>query len=334
MTVPLLPLVTLDDIRAAADRIRPVVRLTPLVDATAAAGRPLLLKCENLQAGGAFKLRGAYNMMAQLSADQRARGVITYSSGNHGQALALAARRLGVSAVVVMPTTAPALKVRGTRAYGAEVILEGTTSLDRRARAEAEAEARGLTIVPSFDHAHIVAGQGTIGLEVLAQQPDAAAVIVPIGGGGLAAGVAAAVKRMNPKVKVLGVEPAGAAAMKASLEAGHPVTLPATTSIADGLLPLRPGDLTFEHVRRFVDAVVTVEEASIAEAVFWIFENAKVVAEPSGAVTTAAVLGGALDAAVRVDGPIVAVVSGGNIDVGSFARLRAHEIAKVAEGAE
>lgn len=314
-------LVGLGDIRAAAERIRPASRLTPVVDVSAVAGRRLFLKCENLQAAGAFKIRGAFNMAARLGGEQRARGVITYSSGNHGQALALAARALGMRAVVVMPTTTPPVKIEGARAYGAEIILEGTTSLERQARAEAEARARGLTIVPSFDHPHIIAGQGTIGLEVLAQQPDAAAVLVPIGGGGLAAGIAAAIKRLRPRVKIVGVEPAGAAAMKAALEAGHSVTLPSTASIADGLLPLRAGDVTFEHVRQLVDAVITVEETAIAGAVRWIFEKAKLAAEPSGAVTTAAVLSGALDAALPVDGSIVAVVSGGNIDAGAFARL-------------
>ena len=312
-------LVTLGDIRAAGERIRPASRLTPVIDVSAAAGRRLLLKCENLQAAGAFKIRGAFNMAAQLTAEQRARGVITYSSGNHGQALALAARALGMPAVVVMPTTAPGMKIEGARAYGAEIILEGTTSLERRARAEAEAERRGFAIVPSFDHPHIIAGQGTIGLEVLAQQPDAAALLVPIGGGGLAAGIAAAVRRLKPHVKVIGVEPAGAAAMKASLDAGRPITLPSTASIADGLLALRPGDLTFAHVRQLVDAVITVDDDAIAGAMRWIFEKAKLVAEPSGAVTTAAVLSGALDAAGPVEGAVVAIISGGNVDATSFA---------------
>src|SRR5919106_1576129 len=212
--------VTLGAIRAAADRVRPIARVTPLADVSLAAGRPLFLKCENLQPGGAFKIRGAYNMIAQLGADERRRGVITYSSGNHGQAVALSARELGAPAVVVMPTTAPAIKVEGTRAFGAEVIFEGTTSSDRRQRAEAEAAARGLTMVPPFDHEWIIAGQGTAGLEILEQRGDVRAVVVPIGGGGLIAGVATAVKRSRPDVAVVGVEPIGAAAMKASPEAG------------------------------------------------------------------------------------------------------------------
>ena len=312
-----MPLVTLEDISRARERISPIARVTPLIDVSAAAGRPLYLKCENMQPGGAFKIRGAYNMVAQLSAEQRRRGVITYSSGNHGQAVALAARELGAPAVVVMPTTAPAVKVDGARAFGAEVILEGTTSPERRARAEQEAERRGLTMVPPFDHEWIIAGQATLGLEMLEQQPDLAAVVVPIGGGGLAAGVAAAVKQTNPRVAVIGVEPTGAAAMKASLEAGHPVTLPRTASVADGLMPVRPGDLTFEHVRTFVDEVVTVDDEQIVDAVLWTFANAKIVAEPSGAASVAAVLAGS----VNVPGPVAAIVSGGNLGLEMLAEL-------------
>ena len=289
--------ITLDEIRAAAERIKPLARVTPLIDVSGPAGRPFFLKAESLQPAGAFKIRGAYNMVAQLTPAERAAGVITYSSGNHGQAMALAARTLGAPAV----------------------IFAGTTSADRRARAEAEAAERGLTMVPPFDHAWIVAGQGTAGLEILDQRPDVAAVLVPIGGGGLAAGVAAAIKQSRPDVKVIGVEPAGAAKMKASVEAGHPVTLPKTETIADGLMPVRPGDLTFALVQKFVDRVITVEDKDIIAAVLWIFANARLVAEPSGAATTAAVLSGALDAALSVHGPIVAIVSGGNLGVEKLA---------------
>ena len=311
--------VTLEDIRAAAARIAPIARVTPLVDVSGPAGRPLYLKAESLQPAGAFKIRGAYNMVAQLDAARRAAGVITYSSGNHGQAMALAARTLGAPAVVVMPTTASRVKVEGARAFGAEVILTGTTSADRRARAEAEASSRGLTMVPPFDHEWIIAGQGTAGLEILDQCPNVAAVLVPIGGGGLAAGVAAAIKQSRPDVKIIGVEPTGAAKMKRSVEAGHPVTLSSTETIADGLMPVRPGDLTFAHVQKFVDRVITVNDKQIISAVLWIFANARLVAEPSGAATTAAVLSGALDTALRVDGPIVAIVSGGNMGVEKLA---------------
>jgi threonine dehydratase len=320
-------LVTLEQIAAARRRIAPIALVTPLIDVSADAGRPLWLKCENLQPAGAFKIRGAYNMVAQLDAAQRARGVITYSSGNHGQAMALAARRLGAPAVVVMPTTAPAIKVEGARGYGAEVILEGTTSADRRARAEAEAARRGLTMVPPFDHGWIIAGQGTAGLEILEQRPDAAMVLVPVGGGGLIAGVAAAIKATNPAIRVIGVEPAGAAAMKASVEAGRAVTLPSTHSIADGLMPVRPGDLTLAHVQAFVDAVVTVEDHEIVGAVLWAFEHAKLVVEPSGAASLAAVLAGVVDRQVPnlPDGPAVAILSGGNMAAARLEELRATE---------
>jgi threonine dehydratase len=314
-------LVSLDRIREARERIRGIARVTPLVDVSVAAARPLFLKCESLQPGGAFKIRGAYNMIAQLAPDERRRGVVTYSSGNHGQAVALAAREVGVPAVVVMPTTAPAIKIDGARAFGAEVIFAGTTSSDRRARAEDEAAARGLTMVPPFDHEWIIAGQGTAGLEILEQRPDVAAVIVPIGGGGLIAGVAAAIKHSRPGVRVVGVEPAGAAAMKASVAAGRAITLPKTESIADGLMPVRPGDLTFAHVRAFVDVVLTVTDDEIVDAVSWMFANAKLVAEPSGAASVAAVLGGAVDRWERLDGPMVAIVSGGNIAAEKLASL-------------
>jgi threonine dehydratase len=314
--------VSLEEIRAAAERVKALARVTPLVDVSSAAGRPLFLKCESLQPAGAFKIRGAYNMVAQLTDEQRRRGVITYSSGNHGQAMALAARQLGAPAVVVMPTTAPQIKVEGARSFGAEIILEGNTSADRRTRAEAEAAARGLTMVPPFDHDWIIAGQGTAGLEILEQKPDVAAVLVPIGGGGFIAGVAAAIKQSNPGVKVIGIEPAGAAAMKASLDAGHPVTLDRTHSVADGLMPVRPGDITFAHVRQFADAVLTVEDSAIVDAVLWLFEKAKIVAEPSGAATVAAALDGLADSFAG-GGPIVAIVSGGNISLSALSMLNA-----------
>lgn len=319
MTAPAsTSLVALDDIRAAASRIAGVARRTPLIDVGGINGEPAFaIKCENMQPAGAFKIRGAYNMVAQLSAEERRRGVVTFSSGNHGQAMALAARALGAPAVVVMPTTAPKIKTEGCRSFGAEVIFAGTTSADRRARAEAEAAARGLTMVPPFDHEWIIAGQGTAGLEILEQLPSVRTVLVPIGGGGLVAGVAAAIKQTNPSVAVIGVEPVGAAAMKASVDAGHAVTLAKTESVADGLMPVRPGDLTFAHVQRFVDRVVTVEDEAIVEAVVWMFVEAKIVAEPSGAATVAAAR------AMTFEGPVVAIVSGGNVDPDRYRELLA-----------
>jgi threonine dehydratase len=303
--------VSLDDIRAARERIRSAARYTPLIEAGG-----LWLKAESLQPMGAFKIRGAYNMIAQLPPEALKRGVITYSSGNHGQAVALAAQQLGAPAVIVMPTTAPKVKVDGCKGYGAEVIMEGTTSLDRQARAEKEARERGLTIVPPFDHAQIVAGQGTVGLEILEQCPDVGTVFVPAGGGGLASGTSAAIKQIKPDVRIVAVEPLGAPKMTKSLEAGQPATLPSSASIADGLMNLRPGDITFAHIRKFVDEVVTVPEDAIASAVGWLFRHARLVVEPSGAVTTAAVRLGL----GHPQGKVVAIVSGGNVAPEAFAK--------------
>lgn len=321
-------LTTLSDVDAAATRIRGVVARTPLVDVSVPARRRLLLKCENLQVAGAFKIRGAFNFILQIHAAERARGVITYSSGNHAQAVAYAARALGAPAVVVMPETAPAVKVDGARSYGAEVIVEGTTSIERKARAEAEAIRRGLTMVPPFDDPDIIAGQGTVGREILEDAPTVDTVYAPIGGGGLIAGVAAAVKLRHPATRVVGVEPTGAAAMTASIRAGEPVTLDSVGSIADGLLPVRPGDLTFAHVHRFVDDVVTVEDDAIGQAVVWLARHAKLVVEPSGAATVAALLFGGSKRAGRArknapgpDRETIAVVSGGNVSLGSISTL-------------
>lgn len=312
-------LVSLDAIRKAAHRIRPIARVTPLHDVSLAAGFPLRLKCENLQPAGAFKIRGACNMLMQLDAEERRRGVITYSSGNHGQALALAAKLIGLKAVVVMPTTAPTIKVEGVRGFGAEVLFEGTTSADRRARAEAEVATRGLIMVPPFEHPWIIAGQGTAGIEIVEQCTELSTVYVQIGGGGLISGVAAAIRRLKPHVRIVGVEPAGAAKMKASIDAGHPVTLEKTVSIADGLMPVRPGDLTFAHARAFVDDFVTVEDEAIAKAVVWLFRHAKLVVEPSGAASVAAALRASAPAAH--DGMVVAVLSGGNIALDTLVTL-------------
>jgi threonine dehydratase len=314
-------LVSLDAIREAAARIRGVARVTPLIDASDPANpgaRRFFLKCENLQPAGAFKIRGAYNMIAKLPAAERAHGVITYSSGNHGQAVALAARLLNTHAVIVMPTTAPAIKVAGAKGFGAEVVLEGKTSADRKQRAEAIAAERGLVMVPPFDHPWIIAGQATAGLEILDQCPDVSTVFVQVGGGGLASGVATAIKSLRPEVQIVGVEPVGAPKMKRSIDAGHPVTLERTASIADGLLPVRPGDLTFAHVRAFVDRLVTVDDDQIVAAVRWLFREAKIVVEPSGAVSVAAALS---DEAALADGKVVAVLSGGNIETELFVKI-------------
>jgi threonine dehydratase len=324
-------LVALEDIVAAAERIRGIAVRTPLIEVRGPQGPtpdlqyqvrrgPLRsasfhLKCENQQPMGAFKIRGASNMLALLPAEQRAAGVVTYSSGNHGQAVALAAQRLGVRAVVVMPETAPRIKVDGVKRYGPEVIIEGTTGFQRQARAEAEAANRGLTIVPPFDHPWIIAGAGTCGLEIVEQSPELSAVFVPVGGGGLISGIAAAVKRTRPAVRVIGVEPAGAPKMSVSRAAGRPVTLERTSTIADGLRAVRPGDLTFAHAQAFVDDVITVSEEEIVAAVKWLHREAQLVAEPSGAVSVAGVLRSA-----SVSPGTVAVVSGGNVEPEDFRR--------------
>ena len=312
-------LVSLDDIRAAAERVRGAAVRTPALAVPWPGpdpAHPFFIKCENLQPMGAFKVRGAFNMLAQLSDGQRARGVVTYSSGNHGQGVAMAAHAMGVHAVIVMPTTAPAVKVEGVRSYGAEVIFEGTTSIARQQRAEKEAAARGLTVIPPFDHPMVIAGQGTVGLELLEQVPDLATVYVPMGGGGLIAGVSTALKLSNPAVRVIGVEPVGAMKMRAARDAGHPVTLEKTASIGDGIMNMRAGDITFAHVQQYVDELVAVPDEAMAKAVAWLFRNGRIVAEPSGAAPTAAAmlgLGGPM-------GTVVAIVSGGNVQPDHFAK--------------
>jgi len=230
--------------------------------------------------------------------------------------VALAARAHGIPAVVVMPTTAPRIKVEGARGFGAEVIFAGTTTIHRRAKAEEVAAERGLTMVPPFDHEWIIAGQGSLGLEILDQRPDVKTILVPIGGGGLISGVAAAAKQSRPGVSVIGVEPATAASMKNSIDAGEVRTLEGAKSIADGLMAVRPGDLNFAHVRQFVDRIDTVDDSEIAAAVRWLLLRAKIVAEPSGAATVAA----ALRDPDSYDGPVVAIISGGNLDPADMPR--------------
>jgi threonine dehydratase len=264
---------------------------------------------------GAFKVRGACNMIAQLSPAARSAGVITYSSGNHGQAVALVAQRFGIPAVVVMPETAPPIKVEGVRRYGADVIFAGTTTLHRKARAEEEMSRRGLTMVPPFDDPWVIAGQGTVGLEILEQCPSVTTVFVPAGGGGLVSGVSAAIKGMRVGVRIVGVEPDGAPKMSRSRAAGHPVTLDRISSIADGLLAVRPGDLTFEHVQTLVDDVITVSDEQITAALRWLFREASLVAEPSGAAAVA----GALAVGSSGGGVSVAIVSGGNVEPAEYA---------------
>lgn len=285
-------------------------------DLAAICGVPVHLKLESRQPTGAFKLRGAWTALRRLSAEQRARGVITYSSGNHGQALAFGAQRLGVRAVIVMPETAPRAKVDGVKRWGGEVVLAGTTSEQRHEKAAALARSDGLTVIPPFDHRDVIAGQATVGLEIVEQLPDVAEVAVPVGGGGLAAGIAAALRAVRPSVRLTTVEPQGSAALKAALAAGRPVRLERTHSVADGLLPLSVGALPFAHLTGFAHPV-TVSEAAIVEATRWLYFEQRLVVEPSGAVTTAALRSGVF----RPGGPTVLVVSGGNIDPAAIERL-------------
>jgi threonine dehydratase len=286
---------------------------------SALAGVPVLLKCEQLQAVGAFKIRGAYNAVARVAAEGRAAGVVTQSSGNHGQAMAFAARAFGLRAVVVMPSSTPRIKVDGVRHHGGEVVFAGATrSLEQLLRAEEIAAEEGLVMVPPFDHPDVVAGQGTCGLEIVEQRPDADTILVPVSGGGLLAGICLAVEALAPRVRVVGVEPAGAAKLSAALAAGAPQTLERTDSIADGLLTRSIGTLTFRILRRVVREALQVTEDEIKAAVRFLHHEAGVSAEPSGAVAVAALLAGRV---ASTGGPIVAVVSGGNVDPDLYADL-------------
>ena len=313
--------VTLEDVRAAARTLEGVAVRTPLVGVPALADRagvPVALKCEQLQPVGAFKIRGAYNAISRIARDAAGRGVVTQSSGNHGQAVAYAARAFGLRAVVVMPASTPRIKVDGVRRLGGEVVFAGAVrSEEQLQRAEAIAREEGLAMIPPFDHPDVVAGQGTCGLEILEQRPDVDTILVPVSGGGLLAGIAVAVAGIKPSVRVIAVEPAGAAKLSAALAAGAPRTLERTESMADGLLTRSIGSFTFPIIRRVVREAVQVTEDEIAGAVRFLHQEASLRVEPSGAVTTAAILAGR----VGLAGPAVAVVSGGNVDPDLFHRL-------------
>ncbi len=302
------------EVEAAARRIGDAVLRTPLVpdaDLSERVGGDVRLKCESLQRAGAFKARGAVNFMERLSADELAPGVITYSSGNHAQAVAYAAGLKGVSAVTVMPTTAPRVKREGARRLGARVELAGTKSEHRRERAEEIAAAEGRVMVPPYDHPWIVAGQGTVALEVAEDWPRVEVLLVPIGGGGQLAGCAAALARIKPRASVIGVEPTGAPTMRRALDAGGPTTLDRIDTIADGLAPTRAGDLTYAHAAALVDDVVLVDDDAIRRAAAHLMTRAKLVVEYSGAATVAALLSGRVEAKGR---RVCAVLSGGNLD--------------------
>lgn len=310
-------LVDLAAIRAAADRLRGVALRTPVVAAPGIAPR-LLLKAESLQPIGAFKLRGAYNAVWLLSREERRRGVITYSSGNHAQGVARAARLHGAPAVVVMPSDAPAIKRSRVEADGAEVVVVGTASDERRIVAQRIAAERGLAVIPPYDDRRIIAGQGTIGLELVDDVADLAAVLVPVGGGGLASGIAAAIKALRPDVRVIGVEPDLAADARDSLAQDRIVAWDASLvgrTIADGTRTQALGSHTFTHLRALLDGVVTVSEEQIAAGVRLVAEEARLVAEPSGALAVAAARWCRREAGLDSgSGSVVAVVSGGNVD--------------------
>ena len=298
------------DIQEAAAGLRGIATRTSLRYVEALGAH---LKLENEQPMGAFKIRGAYNAIRKLSDPARQRGVITYSSGNHGQAVAYAAKQFGVRAVIVMPETAPAVKVEGVKHWGGEVVMAGRTSEDRRTKAEEIAARDGLAIVPPFDHPDIIAGQATLALEIVEQLPEVETVLVPVGGGGLISGVVTGLAAVKSRAKVWGVEPAGAPKLKRSLEAGKLVRLETTASIADGLITLNVGGIPFAELERHRErlrGVVLVEDDSIRDAMHFLWRTCQLAVEPSGAATTAALISGA----VRPSGVTVLVVSGGNID--------------------
>jgi len=312
------PLVDLAAILAAADLLQGITLRTPLV----AFGPPIdrhFLKAESLQPIGAFKLRGAYVAVASLRPDELARGVITYSSGNHAQGVARAARLLGARAVVVMPSDAPAIKRDRVAADGAEIVIVGTASDERQQVAQAIAAERGLSVIPPFDDDRIIAGQGTVGLEIVADLPDVSAILVPVGGGGLASGVATAARALRPDIRVIGVEPELAADAKESLARGEIVRWSAESvarTIADGTRTQALGRRTFLHLRAYLDRVVTVTEAEIAAGVRLAAERSRLVAEPSGALSVAALAFHSAELGLDgSDGPVVAIVSGGNVEL-------------------
>src|SRR5580700_5235870 len=317
-------MVSLDDIRETQKLLDGIAVRTPLLEWTAPTDQcKLFLKLENLQPIGAFKLRGAYNKVASLTDDERHRGVISYSSGNHAQGVAYAARALGVKAIIVMPGNAPPNKIKATAALGAEIVTVGAGSEERRLRAEELAAEHGYVIVPPYNDEKIIAGQGTVGLEILDDLRAVETVLVPVGGGGLISGVSAAIKLSNPKIRVIGVEPELASDAQASFRTGHIVAFPAeqvSQTLADGLRTQSIGAINFEHIRTYVDDIVTVTEDEIRAAMRVLSENEKTLAEPSGAVAPAAFL---FHADQLPDAKIaVAVISGGNIDPALLAELR------------
>ncbi|MDA3645113.1 threo-3-hydroxy-L-aspartate ammonia-lyase [Saccharopolyspora indica] len=312
-------IVSFADVQDAAERLAGIAHRTPVVTSSTLdelVGAEVFLKCENFQRMGAFKFRGAYNAISRLSPDQLRRGVVAYSSGNHAQAVALASRLLGTTAVILMPADAPAAKLAATRGYGAEVITFDRYTADRAELAGKLAEERGLTLIPPYEHPHVMAGQGTAVLELLAETGPLDALVVPVSGGGLVAGCATAAKALHPQIRVVGVEPDTADDTRRSLAAGERVSVPVSRTIADGLAVATPGELTFAVNQRLVDEIAVVTDDEIRAAMRLAFERLKLVVEPSGAVGIAALLAGRITAS-RVG----VVVSGGNVGVERFAEL-------------
>jgi threonine dehydratase len=318
--------VSLADIEAVAGLVAEAAITTPMEESRwlqALVGGPVLLKCENLQRTGSFKIRGAYVRLSRLSQEERERGVVAASAGNHAQGVALAANMLGIKATVFMPEGAPIPKTNATRGYGAEVRFAGDYLTQALSAAQAFADETGAVFIHPFDHPDIVAGQGTTGLEILQQAPEAATVMVPTGGGGLIAGVAIAVKGVRPDVRVVGVQAEGAAAFPESLRVGEPVALEQMSTMADGIAVARPGDVPFAAIQKYVDDVVTVSEDSLSRALVMLLERAKMVVEPSGAAAVAALM----DQPTAFGTPVVAVLSGGNVDPLLLGKLIRHGLA-------
>lgn len=321
-----LPSVTLDEVRDAQKMLSGVARTTVLEGSrflSGLVGAPVHLKCENLQRTGSFKVRGAYARIAGLSEQERAAGVVAASAGNHAQGVALAAALLGVRSTVFMPEGAPLPKVAATREYGAEVRLYGQIVDETMRAAQEYARATGAVFIHPFDHPDVIAGQGTVGLEILEQCPEVRTIVVGIGGGGLAAGIAVAVKALRPDVRIVGVQAAGAAAYPPSLAAGHPVSVEAPVTMADGIKVGRPGEVPFRIVAELVDEVRTVSEDELSSALLLCLERAKLVVEPAGASPVAALLSDP----GSFEGPVVAVLSGGNVDPLLMQRILRHGMA-------
>ncbi|GLW97615.1 threonine ammonia-lyase [Microtetraspora sp. NBRC 16547] len=321
-----VPQVSYDDVVAARKVLDGVIVQTPVVQSRVLSemlGGPVRLKCENLQRAGSFKVRGAYVRIARLTDEERARGVVAASAGNHAQGVAFASGLLGAKSVVYMPEGAPLPKIEATRAYGADVVFAGQTVDVALQAAKEHAERSGAVFIHPFDHPDVIAGQGTIGLEILEQFPEVGTIVLPIGGGGLAAGVALAVKSLRPGIRIVGVQAERAAAYPESLAAGHPVMVEPMSTMADGIAVGRPGELPFELIHYLVDSVVTVSEESLSRALLLCLERSKLVVEPAGVAGVAALL----DHPHAFDPPVVAVLSGGNIDPLLLAKVLRHGLA-------